>query len=274
MAVTCKVETITPDIAAEWLEEFNTNNFRTLDQARVENYAKEMLSGWDLNGETIKFLADGSLGDGQHRLWASVESGVTFQSVVIRGISASALHIDRGKPRSTAQWCKHCGIKNATNVAAAARLVIAHDTGLWTLKGIGAGYITDTQVIAFAKQHHEAINGLHGKTPKGVPLSALIAVLFIGGGRVRPANNATVQWFREALATGADLEDTDAVLHLRNRLAGNGSMQLTRHMTRMLLTLAWNKTVAGDSCTANGLRIRMTGPAKTKPPVAISVSDD
>lgn len=40
-------------------------------------------------------------------------------------------------------------------------------------------------------------------------------------------------------------------------------------MFRALLTLAWNKTVMGESCSARGLQFRMTGPAKQEFPKRI-----
>lgn len=112
MKLTIEIETITPEIAQVWLEK-NTNN-RAIRQMVVDRYADEMRSGaWKLNAETIKFSRDGTLLDGQHRLWAVVESKVTIQSFVARGISADALQtIDSGIARRLSDKLTFSGVKN------------------------------------------------------------------------------------------------------------------------------------------------------------------
>ena len=125
MKLTIEIETITPEIAQVWLEK-NTNN-RTIRQMVVDRYADEMCSGaWKLNAETIKFSRDGTLLDGQHRLWAVVESKVTIQSFVARGISADALQtID-----SVYAW-----IKRGRGMAALSRTEWAFALGAWPQPG-------------------------------------------------------------------------------------------------------------------------------------------
>jgi hypothetical protein len=267
---------VTPELAKEWLEQ-NTGNFRSVDKSRVENYAAEMAAGrWDLNGETIKFNGN-VLIDGQHRLLAAIKAGVAFESVVINGLSSDAMHIDRGKPRSIGQWLAHAKIKNAHNVAAIARMCVAHDKGLWHNRSWGYGLMTDSEVIDFANKYNEQINAslwTSSKPGNGVSSSILTAVLFLGSGKQDASQNETAEWFREKLISGTDLAETDAVLHLRNRFASNsGTFKLTAFMVRCLTTLAWNKTVAGDACTSNGLRIRMTGPAAQKVPMSVLVAE-
>ena len=82
MTITTEIVTLTPALAAEWLNS-NTCN-RPLSTLRASRYARDMKAGdWRFNGETISFTADGRLVDGQHRLTAVVESGVTIQQVVV-----------------------------------------------------------------------------------------------------------------------------------------------------------------------------------------------
>lgn len=95
--------TITPAVAAALLANFNTRN-RNLTDSTVESYARDMKSGrWKYNGEAIKFSAEGVLTNGQHRLKASVVSGVSFVTDVLTGMEAdSILTEDTGKSRSVA----------------------------------------------------------------------------------------------------------------------------------------------------------------------------
>src|SRR5690554_2314745 len=94
---------ITPDQAIKWLEQANTNN-RKLSQKHVDRLARDMTEGkWVLTHSGIAFGPDGTLLDGQHRLWAIVESGVSVEMFVWRGVEPqSMMAIDAGKSRSLA----------------------------------------------------------------------------------------------------------------------------------------------------------------------------
>jgi len=79
------IETITPKQAEKYLQ-FNTSN-RTLRKSLVSQYARDMEHGkWKLTHQGLAFNCDGTLLDGQHRLKAIVESGVTVQMLVARGV--------------------------------------------------------------------------------------------------------------------------------------------------------------------------------------------
>jgi hypothetical protein len=81
------VETITPEMAKKYLL-FNTSN-RALRKRIVSMYAREMRAGnWRLTHQGVAFNCDGTLLDGQHRLCAIVESGVTVQMLVARGVES------------------------------------------------------------------------------------------------------------------------------------------------------------------------------------------
>lgn len=81
------IETITPKQAEKYLQ-FNTSN-RNLRKALVSQYARDMQNGkWRLTHQGVAFNCDGTLLDGQHRLMAIVESGVTVQMLVARGVDS------------------------------------------------------------------------------------------------------------------------------------------------------------------------------------------
>ena len=55
----------------------------------VNEYIAQMRKGlWVLNGETVCFDANGALMDGHHRLLAIIESGITIEVLVVRGVAA------------------------------------------------------------------------------------------------------------------------------------------------------------------------------------------
>ena len=92
---------ITPELAEKWLEK-NDQNQRHVISAHVRRLAEDMKSGkWEQNGETIKFDTEGNLLDGQHRLLACIEAGVSFTSIVVTGIqNAARMTIDVGTQRT------------------------------------------------------------------------------------------------------------------------------------------------------------------------------
>lgn len=268
MSVTCKIEQITPAMAKTMLN-MNTGNFRHIDKARVRNYAREMrTNNWDMNGETIKFNRRLLL-DGQHRLLAIIESKCTITMLVVRGIESDAMHIDRGKPRSIGQWLRHNKIKNAPAIAAMTRSAIVHTKGLWSKMSVGIDGVTDSECIAFAETHQETLQlAYKGPRVQGMSNSVLSTILFLGSENYDVTDNEFAGWFREGLATGTELTQTDPAFHFRNRLLQQqGGKRMTNFMIRMLATLAWNKTVEGGDCTSAGLRLRMSGPPKGRQPL-------
>lgn len=272
------IKTIGPDEAKIMLQK-NKANFRRLDEARIVRYAKEMSAGrWQFDGAPIRFDIGGMLIDGQHRLKAIIKSGVPVQLVVVVGLKADGSTVDRGKPRTVAQWLYHHGIKNANVVAAAARLCCAHNNGLWDRVAHGSGDVVDGEVIAFATSNREKLYSAvrMASTAKAVLTPSIgSCIAYMGAGDMMPESNDTVVWFFKALADGANIDQDDAVFHLRSKLLSQrpGS-RISPSMTRWITTKAWNKTAMGETCTAAGLRIRSTGPSKDKAPDKILPATD
>lgn len=120
---------VTPAIAAEWLGA-NVHN-RHLRRNVVNAYAADMGDGhWQFNGEAVKFAADGSLLDGQHRLAAIIEADVVLPLLVVRGLASSAQEtVDGGAKRKFADVLKLRGEPNADHLAAIARRVTLWEAG-------------------------------------------------------------------------------------------------------------------------------------------------
>lgn len=84
------------------LLESNTMNRKVKDQV-VQGYARDMREGQWLDSSTtpLKFDQNGVLVDGQHRLWAVIESGKEIRFLVARGVVEGERHVqDVGAKRS------------------------------------------------------------------------------------------------------------------------------------------------------------------------------
>lgn len=81
--------TVTPDLAVSLLEH-NTYN-RPLSNVHVQRIARQIIDGkWKFNGETIKVAQNGDVLDGQHRLWAVIESKKSIKTLIVYGIERDA----------------------------------------------------------------------------------------------------------------------------------------------------------------------------------------
>lgn len=120
-----EVVKVTPEMAALWLERNGGN--RSVSAARVEFYAKQMRAGeWKLTHQGIAFDRSGDLVDGQHRLWAVIESGVAVKMLVSHGLSRDdMIAIDGGRPRSAKDAFQLLGDDCSTRSIATARLMLA-----------------------------------------------------------------------------------------------------------------------------------------------------
>lgn len=119
------VVTVTPELAGRMLGLRGEGN-RKPKHKKQQAYIKDMAAGeWAITGDTLKISDAGELRDGQNRLEACVKSGAAFTTHMVFGVPDAYFdRMDIGKPRSISDIMgAHGGMKNATNVGAAARWV-------------------------------------------------------------------------------------------------------------------------------------------------------
>ena len=245
---------VTPEMASEMLQR-NTANFRNPGRARVTTYANDMKNGqWRFNGDTLKFSGELLL-DGQHRLMAIVESGVSVKMLIVDGIESDAgVTVDNGKPRTVGQWLAHKGVKNASSIAAMAKLCVTYNLGAWQNQSIGVDRYSRTDIVKYAEAHSSNLQvafGLAKSCGSLVPSSVVGALAHIAAGQsIDPSSNELIVWFCDRLAHGAELQDNEPVFQLRKRLMASHTVhKLSPTLRRILTTIAWNKTAKGESCT-------------------------
>lgn len=223
---------VTPDLAAKWLEGNVLN--RPLKQAHVDRLAREMKAGrWLLTHQGIAFDVSGCLIDGQHRLWAVVESGVTVPLRVFRNQPAGNLYaVDNGERRTNL---------DILNLTGAVGDVTAKD--LATLRAMlggisargnatsaceeGEQYRRHQHAVGFAVKHL----GVSGR--KGLATAQIRAVI---ARATYTADEQRLIHFCDVLRSGVPADEHDHVILAlrdflaRNQSAGNGeSVQRVRY---------------------------------------------
>lgn len=209
---------VTPEMAAEMLTH-NTHN-RGLRPGRVERYARDMKRGrWPWNGVPITFDRDGVLIEGQHRLHAVIESGVTIRFTVIRGMPPEIQEsYDLGIARTGGDALSLRGYTTPNYVASTARRIWEWlDSGpSWnfcaTASNISIQDILDLvegdESIVLAARYAAG----HAKHIRAIPSIMGLAYWVFSGIDIEDA-----EAFFLDLGNPAGLEGSSPVLTLRNR---------------------------------------------------------
>ncbi len=210
-------ETITPDAASKILQK-NDNN-RNIVRNWVEFYKRQMLNHqWrEDNGQTIVISKSGRLIDGQHRLTAIAESGVTLDMLVLRGVPEDYIcTIDTGKPRSSADHLKVFGFGNDPNIlAAAARIAMCFNPEGKYVQSWGK--LSSTDIIDWVGSN-KGISYSLKRIPVSInvliPRSIAVAMHFI----LSLVDSTKSELFFDYVANGTNLGEGSPILALRSRL--------------------------------------------------------
>lgn len=212
------LEDITPQRACDWLDT-NTHN-RNLRWPVVHKYARDMLNGdWHLTGDPIQFADNGTLHDGQHRLYAVMDSGVTVRMFVCRGLASSTQqYIDQGLARRPGDALALSGHPNNHLLGAVARIGVQDETG--TLLGDHSIKISHAEILQWVQEHPDIPECvkimMNGSRQSRIPLPPSVAVYCYY--RLRRVDEIDAIEFIDALASGANLAPHSPVLALHDRL--------------------------------------------------------
>jgi hypothetical protein len=253
---------ISPEMASRWLER-NTHN-RKLRPSTVTRYARDMASGnWELTGEAIKFAADGTLLDGQHRLAAVIKAGATVPIYVVRGLAVEAQRVmDTGDKRSAAgvlQIAKH---PNSTLLASTARLALGVEADL---PDPGRHEATHSEIQEFVDANPDlehAVDFARQIARKTDCPPAVVAYTFWQLAKIDTFAAAN---FWIAASDKVGLQAGDPVIALTNRFAESrrNRERLTKRIYLSLIYRAWNTRRDGKTMRF----IRVNSPAGGLVPV-------
>lgn len=256
---------VTPEIAHEWLG-YNTHN-RRLRQRVVEAYARDMTAGhWRWNGESVKFAADGTLLDGQHRLAAVVKADVTVPMLVIRGLPAETQDtVDGGAKRKFADVLQLRGETSSSILAAVVRRVTLWESGL--RRGGGNFAPTNAQLLQTLEKHPQlreiATFGAHVAHGCAAPGS----LCGFGFWLFSQIDQEDATFFFERLRDGQNLARGNPIYELRKAIEASRSVRGQRSDTYLtaIMIKAWNAYRAGEQIAV--LRFRPGGAKPEQFPV-------
>lgn len=267
---------IDPLLAQQWLAKQKTN--RTLRPLDVQRWAREMRDKqWKVNGETIKFDTDGHLIDGQHRLEGCIASKTSFTSWVIFGLQETEAQetVDIGRKRSPGDQLALRGETNTTNLAAALRWFWRFEHG--QVMGYTGFASVDRQDRGNPPTIHELFTLLenHPNIRKSLSYGTLcyrFMTKSLGTAlhyQCEQKDPTLADWFFRTLSSGVDLQETDALWHLRRRLSENRDARAKiAHTEVAALTIkAWNLHRKNRPCRA--LRFRSQGAEEQREPFPV-----
>lgn len=218
-----KLEKITPRKAEQYLNRNNSN--RALRAGVVERYAKDMANGkWSECIAPIVFYDDGDLADGQHRLFAIVESGVPQKFYVRRNLPRGAgLNIDMGMNRSLVDNARIAGVDaHLNNVLLAVTRCFA--TGARSAGGKGNA-VSNTQKLAWVDKYREPCEWAihHGPVAKGIRNALTYTAIARAYSHMKDeAQVERLKEFCKVLQTGVSNGEADsAAVAIRNYLISN-----------------------------------------------------
>lgn len=246
-SLSAKFVEVTAEMAEEWLG-VNTHN-RPIAKHHVTRISRELRNGhWMVNGETIKFDWHGVLLDGQHRLRAIIDSGVSAECLVVYGLNPECFPtIDGGSKRTSGHHVAVLGKANYNTLGPAVSLLRRYERGDLASTSALDKDVSGPEVIETLERYPTLEDSIPFGRAANKILSASQSTFFhfVFAQKDRVLADA----FFEGLATGVGLDAEDAVYHLRERLLrakADRATSLDKRYVMALTIKAWNKTRSGE----------------------------
>lgn len=265
-----QVESVTPEMAAQWLKHNPSN--RPISQAHVAFLAEQIKSGeWVLNGVPIIFVGR-QLIDGQHRLHAVIKSGKAAEMTIARhadSSSISAKHIfdtvDANRPRTNADILAIRGEANYKTLATLLKDLQAYYAGALTFTGHGPdaglavayrGRVPNRKILELlekyplARESASFASKMHNMGTAIMRRSQWAALHYI----LSDVDEADAAVFLDALYQGTGLAANSPILALRNKLIGlnaqargMGQNRISLYVVLGMAIRAWNAYRSGTT---------------------------
>lgn len=232
-----EVVTVTPGVAKRWLLQNQKN--RHIRPTYVEQLKRSLVRGqWTASTDAIGFDESGRLVNGQHRLTAIAESGISADLLVVHDLPPNArLNLDVGAKRSFADFLTL--EREEVNTAVLAAIVAF--TMQFSDKGFRVGWRTNVSISELlakfdsnADSYRAAANitGHRWRTAL-LPPSAL-GGLYVVFAELNEEDSCA---FIDAFVSGQGLNQGNPILTLRNQLIGRTRSR--SYAVPMRIAVAW-----------------------------------
>lgn len=214
-----------PDLAGALLEKNEEN--RPVSQREVKKLERVLRSDkWKPNGETIKLDSKGRLRDGQHRLNAIINTGISAKMLIVTGLDEDVFTtMDQGRKRTGGDVLFIRGVANyaQTSVACATFYRVIKNKPIFGSVDAIPPYGID-EVLERHEGLRESVDfvaPIHKQGDKGV-----IGVGYLSAFHYLIANVLGEKEKADALVIGicqgTGLEQDDPILQFRRRILGAG----------------------------------------------------
>lgn len=237
---------VTPGLANQMLEK-NIKN-RSLSGRIVKKYTDQMKNGeWqEETGETVKVAKDGTLLDGQHRLQAIINSGKSFNFLIVYDLPNKSFEvIDTGKPRFAGDALKVVGVSAYYSMSALIRGYLLLKDGK-TLGKQADSSVTVTRIVEGYQERPDFWLAAYKKSMfLYLIFKKVLTASFIGSWYVYLSEffQPETELFFQKLCSGIGIMDEqDPINILRNVLIENklSEKKLTIMAKNAYLTITWN----------------------------------
>lgn len=240
---TATFETITPAIAAEWLEANEGN--RHIRNREVDSYAREIIAGrWLVTGEAIKFDWNGRMLDGQHRLKAVVRANAAIDALVVRNLAPETQTvIDTPVRRTAGDALVWAGLieHHVTMTAASARIGYAIEAGyLATATKSVHGTISHGEIIEWTRDNPGLLESAAWANTHYKALDGRPASLGYAHYRLHQVATADAEQFFDAILGLSTRGSGDPIFVLISTLRNNPAIARSVGGTLMVYFTAWN----------------------------------
>ena len=211
---------VTSEMALLWLTEFNSQN-RDPTKAQYEAISGDILSSqWALTHQGLAFTGEGRLLDGQHRLFAILDTGVTVPTVITLNVSKeSALVIDRHRSRRARDLLNFSEHRMTLFDEAVIRRAISG------MQNNSAAPTVPT-IVSFLQTHRERLEwstGLFKSRSRGIVVAPLVAAVFRASFHVKDGELKALEHFTAVVQEGVvEGPEEQAAVILRDWLLARG----------------------------------------------------
>lgn len=216
---------------------------RTIGSSNLTKLITDLENGdYVFNGDSIVIATNGCVIDGQHRLTAVIQTGISIMVTIVTGVHPDAQSdIDNGKSRTLADHLEILGETNPNMLGGTLTGIQAYEKGArGTTSALG---ITNSTGLAFLREHPEIrqISSEAATLAKKIPslTGKQIATAIWAFDNIDTDDRRD---FFYKLSTGAGLSEDHPVLALRAKLLKEvtSNAKLSNVHKMALLFKAWN----------------------------------